>query len=133
MTNKLGEFIRQKRGNESLRDLAKRCGVSHTLIDTLEKGYDPRTRKPARPTVDSLKKIAIGLGVNVLDILILVADEEYSDLSSTNITQAPNELSPQDLEILELARKLKNLPPEKRKALEILAGTDEQQSDNKEK
>ncbi|SHJ61144.1 helix-turn-helix domain-containing protein [Propionispora hippei] len=76
MANKLGNFIREKRGNESLRELAKRCNVSHTLIDTLEKGYDPRTGKPARPTVDSLKKIAKGLGVNVMDLLILAAEEE---------------------------------------------------------
>jgi transcriptional regulator with XRE-family HTH domain len=118
MTNKLGAFIRLKRGNESLRDLAKRCSVSHTLIDTLEKGYDPRTKKPARPTVDSLKKIALGLKVNVLELLLLAADEEYVDLPSLFA-------SPQNLKLLEIARKLEKLPPEKRKALETLFGVDE--------
>jgi transcriptional regulator with XRE-family HTH domain len=120
MANKLGVFIRQKRGTESLRDLAKRCGVSHTLIDTLEKGYDPRTRKVARPTVDSLKKIAIGLGVNILELLLLAADEECTDLPSPHISQ--------NLEILEIARKLEKLSPEKRKALETLAEVNEQSS-----
>ena len=120
MTNKLGAFIRLKRGNESLRDLAKRCSVSHTLIDTLEKGYDPRTKKPARPTVDSLKKIALGLGVNVLELLVLAADEEYVNFSC-----------PQNHKLLEIARKLENLPPEKQKALETLLELSEQDKEEK--
>ena len=28
--------------------LAEKCNVSHTTIDTLEKGYDFRTKKPAQ-------------------------------------------------------------------------------------
>ncbi|MEN6411754.1 MAG: helix-turn-helix transcriptional regulator [Veillonellales bacterium] len=126
MENKLGRFIREKRGNESLRDLAKRCGVSHTLIDTLEKGYDPRTHKPARPTVDSLKKISLGLGVHVLELLLLAIEEEYPEYSSIYMRRenSPN-LWHEDPELLQIARKLKKLSPQKRKALEILTETDE--------
>ncbi len=121
MTNKLGAFIRLKRENESLRDLAKRCSVSHTLIDTLEKGYDPRTKKPARPTVDTLKKIALGLGVNVLELLLLAIDEESVDL--------PSSYASKNLNILKIARKLEKLSPEKRKAFETLIGIDEHDTD----
>lgn len=126
MDNKLGHFIREKRGDESLRNLAKRCGVSHTLIDTLEKGYDPRTNKPARPTVDSLKKVAIGLGVNVLDLLLLAVDEDPTEFTFPYGSQkAQHRYFQEDLEILEIASKLKKLSPQKRKALETLAEQDE--------
>ena len=44
-------------------------------LDTLERGYDRRTKKPAKPTVDSLKKIALGLGINTLQLLLFAADD----------------------------------------------------------
>ncbi|QDR81797.1 helix-turn-helix domain-containing protein [Sporomusa termitida] len=125
MSNKLGSYIKQKRGDESLRKLAKRCGVSHTLIDTLEKGYDPRTQKPAKPTVDSLKKIASGLGINVIELLLLAVDEEYTEISPSNSpTLLPDNFSSEDLELLEIARKFNSLPPEKKKAIKVLIEID---------
>lgn len=49
MPNEFSEFIRAKRGNMSLREFAKLCGnLSHTQIDSIEKGFDPRTSKPVR-------------------------------------------------------------------------------------
>lgn len=131
MANKLGYFIREKRGGESLRSLAKRCGVSHTLIDTLEKGYDPRTRKSARPTVDSLKKIAMGLGVNVLELLLLAAEEELPQSGANYTLQVSQHFWHEDLEVLEIAYKLKKLSPQKRKALATLAEADESETEEK--
>lgn len=66
MPNEFSEFIRAKRGNMSLREFAKLCGnLSHTQIDSIEKGFDPRTSKPVSPTIDTLNKIAKGIGVSV--------------------------------------------------------------------
>lgn len=66
MIDKLSEFVRTKRGNMSLREFAKLCGdISHTQIDSIERGVDPRTGKPVRPTVETLAKIAQGTGVTV--------------------------------------------------------------------
>lgn len=35
--NELGEKIRKARGDLSLRDFAKKCGISHTHLDSIEK------------------------------------------------------------------------------------------------
>lgn len=40
--NALGKAIRKARGDLSLRDYAKKIGISHTHLDSIEKGYDPR-------------------------------------------------------------------------------------------
>lgn len=54
----IGEKIRHLRGDLSLRDFAKKCDISHTTIDTLEKGVDFRTGKPTQVKVTTLQKIA---------------------------------------------------------------------------
>lgn len=77
MINRLSEFIRSKRGTLSLRDFAKMCGnISHTQIDSIERGVDPRTNKPVRPTIDTLKKLSLGTGVTVAYLAALAADED---------------------------------------------------------
>lgn len=54
----LGPYLRRLRGNMSLRYVQKSTGISHTYLSTLEKGYDPRTKKERKPTPEVLKKLA---------------------------------------------------------------------------
>ena len=63
----IGRKIYEERtkANLSLRALAKKAGVSHTSIDVIEKGYDPRTQKEASPTILTISKIATALGRDV--------------------------------------------------------------------
>jgi len=56
--NEFGNKIKQLRGKESLRQAAKNIGISHTYLDSLEKGYDPRTNKERKPTIEVIRKIA---------------------------------------------------------------------------
>ncbi len=53
--------IRKSKG-WSLREMAEAVGISHTQIDILERGYDPRTGRPANTTMDTLSKIALSTG-----------------------------------------------------------------------
>ncbi|WP_342537295.1 helix-turn-helix transcriptional regulator [Sporosarcina sp. FSL K6-3508] len=55
---KLGEYIKQLRGKTSLREASEKIGISHTYLDTVEKGFDKRSGKPINPTPDTLKLIA---------------------------------------------------------------------------
>lgn len=75
MTNRLGTFLRQKRGDASLRDFAKQCNISHTHLDSIEKGYDPRTGKSVKPSLEVLKSIAAGIGEE-LEYLIILETED---------------------------------------------------------
>ena len=75
MAYKLGEYIREKRGDVSLRDFAKQCNISHTHLDSIEKGFDPRTGKPVKLSLEVLKSIAAGIG-ETLEYLIILETEQ---------------------------------------------------------
>lgn len=92
MLDELAKFVREKRGGLSLREFAKRCdGISHTQIDSIERGIDPRTGKPVRPTVDTLLKISKGTGVSVSYLAALAAGETPSPKDLTNYVELPPE------------------------------------------
>lgn len=80
MGNILGDYIHRKRQELglSLRKFGKLCRLSHTYIDSIEKGIDFRTGKPVGLTNDTLLKLAEGLHVHV-DILFLLSLENISD------------------------------------------------------
>lgn len=95
MINKLSEFIKMKRGDMSLREFAKLCGnISHTQIDSIERGIDPRTSKPVRPTVETLSKIAKGTGVSVAYLAALANGDDFTD------NDEPKKKIPKDLKKL---------------------------------
>ncbi|MDO4540208.1 MAG: XRE family transcriptional regulator [Syntrophomonadaceae bacterium] len=75
--NGLGEFIREQRGGRSLREFALLCGVSHTYIDILEKGYNFRSGKKPIVSTEVLKKIAAGIGVDYLYLAALAEQHEF--------------------------------------------------------
>lgn len=77
----LGPFIQKKRKERglSLRDFSVLCGLSHSYLDSLEKGKDPRTSKPVSPTIDTIKKLAKGLGLPINDLInIAIKDDDIA-------------------------------------------------------
>ena len=90
--NYIGNFIRKYRGDMSLRDFAEKCGISHTHLDSIEKGIDPRTGKPVSVTVETLKKIANAMGMTINDLLIQSGDVKIEDLQfdNANIVEVPS-------------------------------------------
>ena len=78
MENKLGNFLREKRGEMSLRDFANKLDISHTYLDSLEKGYDSRNKKPVRITVDTLSKIAKALYEPLEKLVALSENKDYN-------------------------------------------------------
>jgi transcriptional regulator with XRE-family HTH domain len=69
-TNDLSPLLKELRGTMSLREAAKKIGISHTYLDSLENG-DKRSGKPIKPTPDTLKLVSKAYGI------------EYSKLMST--------------------------------------------------
>lgn len=65
----IGNIIRKLRGDLSLREFSKKCDVSHTTIDNLEKGIDFRTKKPTQVTLNTLNKIASACNVSISYII----------------------------------------------------------------
>lgn len=79
MENKLGNFLKAKRGNMSLRDFANKLDISHTYLDSLEKGYDNRNKKPVRVTVDTLSKISKALDEPLEKLVAFSENKDYSN------------------------------------------------------
>lgn len=69
--NQLGKFIKQKREelDLSLRGFADLCGISHSYLDSIEKGFDARSGKPVSPTIETLEKLAAGLNISLAGLL----------------------------------------------------------------
>lgn len=60
---KLGQILKQARGKKSLREFAREIGISHTHLDSIERGRDPRTGKQVNITVATLAKISHTTGI----------------------------------------------------------------------
>lgn len=58
--NELGNYLKELRKGKSLsiRKASEEIGISHTYLDSLEKGYDPRTNKKRQPTPLVLRKLS---------------------------------------------------------------------------
>lgn len=64
--NEFGNFLKEIREQKelSVRKASEKIGISHTYLDSLEKGFDPRTKKERKPTPEVLKKLSKGLGID---------------------------------------------------------------------
>lgn len=72
--------IREEKGL-SLREVAKRSGLSHSYINSLEKGEHPNTKAPINPTPDILKRLAAAYNYDYIDLMeaagyVVVEDEK---------------------------------------------------------
>lgn len=74
MANELGSFVRKCRGTASLRDFADKCKISHTHLDSIEKGADPRTGKPVAVSTETLRFLADGCGADYVYLALLAAE-----------------------------------------------------------
>ena len=102
--NNLSDFIRQKREDMGIsrREFARMCGLSHTYVDMLERGFDPRNNKPVSPTIDTLKKIAESINYNLIDLL-----NESGFVTNDIIIESSSKLSEKDIE--ELSNEIKTI------------------------
>jgi len=99
--------IREAR-NLGVREAADMIGISHTHLDTLEKGRHPRTGKPVRPTLDTLVKISEGYAISLRELLQLDDETDEDDsLDFDAIAHSLQELRPKDRDaILHLIKRL---------------------------
>ena len=114
--NNLGSYIRKYRGNQSLREFAKKCGISHTHLDSIEKGIDPRSGKSVRVTIDTLEKIAKAMNMTINDLLINSGEVSNESINDANKNKYIHNYVPDDddLKILELLKAMDN---EKKKTI----------------
>ena len=73
--NLFGEYIKQLRGDTSIRQAAKCIGVSHTYLDSKKKGYDMRTNSKRSPSVVTVNKIAQHYNVDFKQLCDMVIND----------------------------------------------------------
>ena len=83
---KLGDIIKEYRIEHSLslREFSDICHISHSYIDKLEKGIDPRNGKPVIPTLDIIEKLSRALGITIIDLLEQIGYIQSSILNQYN-------------------------------------------------
>lgn len=89
--NELHVFLKSLRTekNISLRQASKDIGISHTYLDSLEKGFDPRTKKERTPTPEVLKKLSKYYNVPYIKLLNLVYNfEKLEGIDESDLLKA---------------------------------------------
>lgn len=94
---KLGEWLKmyRARNNMTMQDLVVACGFSKAYVGMLEKGVNPTTGKPVSPTIQTLNKIAKGIGQDI-DSLLKFFDSDQP----ITITTSFNKLSDEQATVL---------------------------------
>jgi len=103
--NEFGDYLREIRGKRSLRTIESLTGISHTYLSSLEKGYDPRSKKPRSPTPEVIKQLSEGLNI---DYYLLMKKAGYLDNRPAHeiIEDVKNKFSNYDFtELFETGRK----------------------------
>lgn len=64
---KIGEYIKDYRNRMGIsqRKFAAQCDLSNAFISMLEKGENPKTKKPIELSIQKYKKIATATGITV--------------------------------------------------------------------
>lgn len=76
----LGEIIRKYREEHDMsqRQFGAACGLSSGYISLIEKGMNPKTGERMQPTLPLLKKIANGMGITLMELLVIADDMPVS-------------------------------------------------------
>lgn len=74
----------------SLREAGDLIGISHSYLSTLEKGFDPRTGAPIKPTPETLKLISKAYNIKY-EVLMSIAGYIEKDIDNKIIKGTPEQ------------------------------------------
>lgn len=74
MGNNIGDFVKKERQKRDMsqREFALLLGLSHSYVNKLEGGFDQRSGKMLRPTLDTMSHMAKALNMQLDDLLFQV-------------------------------------------------------------
>jgi len=84
MDNKIGEYVKNYRIKKglSLRAFGALCEMSHTHIDSIEKGSDVRTGRPVNLTSQTISKLASVMGLSEHQLISIAYGEQKEECIS---------------------------------------------------
>lgn len=112
MQTSLGKLLQNLRGDDSLRDIAEKTGLSHSYLRLLESGVDPRTGKEIKPSAETLQKLSKAYKYPYEKLLTTAGYLEEKDPDDSDLQPTPRnriktfqkklgELSAESLDFLE--------------------------------
>ena len=86
----IGEIIKKYRetNNLSQREFAKRTTLSPSYINTLEKIYNPKNKKPYSVTMDAIVELGKAMNMSLEELISILNDNQTFDVKN-NFTQIP--------------------------------------------
>lgn len=92
----LGDIIKEYRSQHgmSMDDFSQRSGISKAYISLLEKNRHPRTGMPIIPSVGTISKAAIGMGMDFNDLFFMI--DGNVDVSPLAALEAQADIRPVD-------------------------------------
>lgn len=105
----LGETIKELRGDASLREAANRIGISHTYLDTIEKGFDKRSGSPIKPTPETLRLLSEAYSFPYEELMRIagyIEDKKNNDQNNWN-SKLPELTAKDELDMAKRMDKMK--------------------------
>lgn len=84
MASTFGNYLKEIRGDRSLREMERITGLSHTYLSTLEKGIDPRTDKERLPSLETLDALSRTLKIDFAVLMEKVGFPQLQDKQNEN-------------------------------------------------
>lgn len=83
----LSEIVKKYRTEHDLsqRQFSAMCNMSTGYISMLEEGVNPRTKEPLVPSLVTLRKIAIAMGMNLDDLMSMIDGDSLVSINSQHI------------------------------------------------
>lgn len=102
---KLEDLIRKFREEQHLtmQEFADRCKLSKGYVSMLEKGRHPASQRRLVPSLETLKKISVGMGLSMDELLLMLDGDMTVSLMRDPVPDERHEL---------LIRLFDALPPE---------------------
>ena len=84
----------------SQRELARRSGLSNSLISILEMGVNPQTGKKMTPDIDTYKKLADAMGIRIHDLFEMIGDSELVNITMPKSVDPMSSIVPQSVPLI---------------------------------
>jgi transcriptional regulator with XRE-family HTH domain len=98
------ELLKRLRGKLSLREAAKKTGLSHTYISALEKGYNTNG-EPTALKNDTIYKLSVGYNYPYVELMKIAGQTPLKMSNSLDILNQETELKFGDITLTEEQKK----------------------------
>lgn len=97
----LSQVVKQFRAEHGLsqRQFSAMCNMSAGYVSMLEEGVNPRTKEPLVPSLVTMRKIAIAMGMNLDELMSMI---DGDSLVSLNGKDAPIQQDERTSEVIRL-------------------------------